>query len=134
MITPRITLFDERNQLNNLVGQKYVISHVVLTCKLIKLTAEDESEKLLLAAKKVRRATSTDFVISLVGDDFSRASSAYVGKLRQVLSDVVATYPFASLLLSYPLTFIDKFFTGLIFWVRSSPYMIANLHVKPPFN
>lgn len=134
MITPRITLFDERNQLNNLVGQKYIISYVVLTYELIKLTAEDESEKLLLAAKKIRRATSTDFVISLVGDDFSRASSAYVGKLRQVLSNAVTTYPFASLLYSYPLTFIDKFFTGLIFWVRSSPYMIANLHVKPPFN
>ncbi|XP_022764484.1 tubby-like F-box protein 5 [Durio zibethinus] len=38
--------------------------------------------KLLLAAKKVRRATSTDFVISLVGDDFSRSSNNYVGKLR----------------------------------------------------
>ncbi|XVF63831.1 hypothetical protein PTKIN_Ptkin09bG0118200 [Pterospermum kingtungense] len=38
--------------------------------------------KLLLAAKKVRRATSTDFVISLVGDDFSRSSNNYIGKLR----------------------------------------------------
>jgi len=44
--------------------------------------SEDESDKLLLAAKKIRRATSTDFVISLVADDFSRASSTYVGKLR----------------------------------------------------
>ncbi|GAB2279553.1 Tubby-like F-box protein 5 [Dionaea muscipula] len=44
--------------------------------------SEDENDKLLLAAKKIRRATSTDFVISLVADDFSRASSAYVGKLR----------------------------------------------------
>ncbi|KAK9270032.1 hypothetical protein L1049_025605 [Liquidambar formosana] len=38
--------------------------------------------KLLLAARKIRRATSTDFVISLVADDFSRASNTYVGKLR----------------------------------------------------
>ncbi|PHT36656.1 hypothetical protein CQW23_24356, partial [Capsicum baccatum] len=45
--------------------------------------SEDESDKLLLAAKRIRRATSTDFVISLVSDDFSRASSTYVGKLRQ---------------------------------------------------
>ncbi|WMV18121.1 hypothetical protein MTR67_011506 [Solanum verrucosum] len=37
--------------------------------------SEDESDKLLLAAKRIRRATSTDFVISLVSDDFSRASS-----------------------------------------------------------
>ncbi|CAH9146989.1 unnamed protein product [Cuscuta epithymum] len=42
----------------------------------------DDSDKLLLAAKKMRRAISTDFVISLVGDDFSRASNTYVGKLR----------------------------------------------------
>ncbi|PWA85488.1 F-box domain, cyclin-like protein [Artemisia annua] len=44
--------------------------------------SEDESDKLLLAAKKTRRATSTEFLISLVADDFSRASSTYVGKLR----------------------------------------------------
>jgi len=36
----------------------------------------------LLAARKIKRATSTDYVISLVSDDFSRASTAYVGKLR----------------------------------------------------
>lgn len=45
-------------------------------------SAEEESDKMLLAAKKVRRATSTEFVISLVADDFSRASTTYVGKLR----------------------------------------------------
>ncbi|KAL2457619.1 Tubby-like F-box protein 2 [Forsythia ovata] len=44
--------------------------------------SEDESDKLLLAAKKIRRATSTGFVISLVADDFSRASNTYVGRLR----------------------------------------------------
>ncbi|GAB4846831.1 Tubby-like F-box protein 5 [Ancistrocladus abbreviatus] len=44
--------------------------------------SEDEKDKLLLAARKIRRATGTDFVISLVADDFSRASNAYVGKLR----------------------------------------------------
>ncbi|KAI3903173.1 hypothetical protein MKW98_031827 [Papaver atlanticum] len=41
-----------------------------------------ENGKLLFAARKVRRATSTDFVISLVSDDFSRASNTYIGKLR----------------------------------------------------
>ncbi|XP_010523605.1 PREDICTED: tubby-like F-box protein 6 [Tarenaya hassleriana] len=41
-----------------------------------------DMSKLLLAAKKVRRATSTEFVISLSGNDFSRTSSNYVGKLR----------------------------------------------------
>ncbi|XP_024020612.1 tubby-like F-box protein 5 [Morus notabilis] len=44
--------------------------------------SEGQRDKLLLAAKKIRRATSTDFVISLVVDDFSRASNNYIGKLR----------------------------------------------------
>ncbi|KAI9201111.1 hypothetical protein LWI28_018188 [Acer negundo] len=41
-----------------------------------------DMSKLLLAARKVRKATSTDFLISLVGNDFSRTSNTYVGKLR----------------------------------------------------
>ncbi|BFG17785.1 hypothetical protein CerSpe_040590 [Prunus speciosa] len=41
-----------------------------------------DMSKLLLAARKSRRATSTGFVISLVADEFSRASNTYVGKLR----------------------------------------------------
>ncbi|KAA3479627.1 tubby-like F-box protein 2 [Gossypium australe] len=53
--------------------------------------AEGEGDKLLLAARKVRRATSTDFVISLAADDFARASYTYVGKLRQVLSNFLGT-------------------------------------------
>lgn len=57
---------------------------MVFTYNVIKLTAEGQRDKLLLAAKKIRRATSTDFVISLVVDDFSRASNNYIGKLRQV--------------------------------------------------
>ncbi|KAL5713425.1 Tubby-like F-box protein 5 [Ranunculus cassubicifolius] len=42
----------------------------------------EENGKLLLAARKVRKATSTEFVISLVADDFSRVSNTYIGKLR----------------------------------------------------
>ncbi|KAI6688835.1 hypothetical protein NL676_025663 [Syzygium grande] len=42
----------------------------------------EEESKLLLAARKIRRAMSTDFVISLVADDFSQAGTSYVGKLR----------------------------------------------------
>ncbi|XP_058092074.1 tubby-like F-box protein 5 [Magnolia sinica] len=41
-----------------------------------------ENGKLLFAARKFRRATSTEFVISLASDDFSRASNTYIGKLR----------------------------------------------------
>lgn len=56
-----------------------------LYCFDVNYAAENETDKLLLAAKKVRRATGTDFIISLVADDFSRSSNTYVGKLRQVL-------------------------------------------------
>ncbi|KAJ8772769.1 hypothetical protein K2173_027946 [Erythroxylum novogranatense] len=38
--------------------------------------------KLLLSAKKIRRATRTEFRISLVHGDFSRTSNTYVGSLR----------------------------------------------------
>ncbi|KAJ4826046.1 Tubby-like F-box protein 5 [Turnera subulata] len=41
-----------------------------------------DMSKLLLAAKKIRKATGTDFRISFVGTDFCQTSSAYVGKLR----------------------------------------------------
>ncbi|KAK4741437.1 hypothetical protein SAY87_025025 [Trapa incisa] len=44
--------------------------------------SEHERDKLLLAARKIRRATCTDFVISLVPYVFSRASNAYIGRLR----------------------------------------------------
>lgn len=41
-----------------------------------------ENGKFLFAAKKIRHATSTDYIISLSAEDFSRASNTYVGKLR----------------------------------------------------
>eukprot|EP00252_Welwitschia_mirabilis_P008635 TRINITY_DN2062_c0_g1_i1.p1 TRINITY_DN2062_c0_g1~~TRINITY_DN2062_c0_g1_i1.p1 ORF type:complete len:315 (+),score=46.46 TRINITY_DN2062_c0_g1_i1:98-1042(+) len=44
-------------------------------------TLADEG-KFLLAARKVRRATSTDYIISFDPDDFSRGSNKYIGKLR----------------------------------------------------
>ncbi|CAM8904105.1 unnamed protein product [Rhodiola kirilowii] len=44
--------------------------------------SEFQSDKLLLVARKIRRATCTDFVISLASDNFSRRSNTYVGKLR----------------------------------------------------
>ncbi|KAI3673188.1 hypothetical protein L6452_39304 [Arctium lappa] len=40
-----------------------------------------DASKLLLAAKKVRKAMRTEFLISLTVDGFSRASNTYVGKL-----------------------------------------------------
>ncbi|XVE94689.1 hypothetical protein REPUB_Repub02eG0030700 [Reevesia pubescens] len=56
----------------------------------------DDLSKLLLVAKKVRRTTSTDFVISLVGDDFSRSSNNYVGRLSQPTDDSTVQSRFQS--------------------------------------
>eukprot|EP00249_Psilotum_nudum_P017415 c26311_g1_i1 orf=866-2104(+) len=41
-----------------------------------------ENGKSLLAARKVRRATGADYIISLDADDMSRGSNTYIGKLR----------------------------------------------------
>ncbi|XP_024383240.1 tubby-like F-box protein 6 isoform X1 [Physcomitrium patens] len=46
------------------------------------LPPSQENGKFLLAAQKFRRATSTDYIISLNQEDMSRGSSTYVGKLR----------------------------------------------------
>ncbi|KAF3654023.1 Tubby-like F-box protein 2 [Capsicum annuum] len=43
------------------------------------IPSEDPRDKLLLAAKRIRRVTGTDFVISLVADDFSEASLNFLG-------------------------------------------------------
>lgn len=45
-----------------------------------------DSGKFLLAAQKFRRATVTDYIISLHGDEMSKGSSKYIGKLRCVLT------------------------------------------------
>lgn len=58
---------------------------MLVTILLMIAALHGQNDKLLLAARKIRRATSTDFVISLTTDDFSRASSSYVGKVRQVM-------------------------------------------------
>ncbi|URE30907.1 tubby-like F-box protein [Musa troglodytarum] len=52
---------------------------------------QGQSDKLLLAAHKIRRATSANFVISLNPDDFSRASSTYIGKARQPPHDAAVS-------------------------------------------
>uniref|UniRef100_A0A0C9QSS2 Tubby-like F-box protein n=1 Tax=Wollemia nobilis TaxID=56998 RepID=A0A0C9QSS2_9CONI len=41
-----------------------------------------ENAKFLLAARKFRRATSTDYIISFDAEDMSRGSNTYIGKLR----------------------------------------------------
>ncbi|OIW12706.1 hypothetical protein TanjilG_24639 [Lupinus angustifolius] len=44
--------------------------------------ASTDDGKFLLAARKCRRATHTDYIISLNYDDVSRGSNTYIGKLR----------------------------------------------------
>lgn len=44
--------------------------------------ASNEDGKFLLAAKRCRRATCTDYIISLNAEDVSKGSSIYIGKLR----------------------------------------------------
>ncbi|CAG7908743.1 unnamed protein product [Brassica rapa] len=44
--------------------------------------ASNDDGKFLLAAKRFRRPTCTDYIISLNSDDVSRGSSSYIGKLR----------------------------------------------------
>lgn len=96
--------------------------NVVFT-NIIKLTAEGEKDKLLLAAKRIRRATSTEFIISLVADDFSRASSTYVGKLRQVCA-VTLTNIFVKLFISYVL---DNLFKKQFFQVQLFGYQVHRI-------
>ncbi|TYI13841.1 hypothetical protein ES332_A08G086200v1 [Gossypium tomentosum] len=44
--------------------------------------SSNEDGKFLLAARKCRRPTCTDYIISLTVDDVSKGSNTYIGKLR----------------------------------------------------
>lgn len=57
----------------------YKVAHV---WPLVLATALADDGKFLLAARKCRRATCTDYIISLHADDMSKASGTFVGKLR----------------------------------------------------
>ena len=41
-----------------------------------------ENGKFLLSAKRTRRTTCTEYIISMDADNISRSSSTYIGKLR----------------------------------------------------
>ncbi|KAJ6837525.1 tubby-like F-box protein 5 [Iris pallida] len=60
---------------------------------------QGENGKLLLAACKIRRATNTDYMISLVPNDFSRASSTYEFHADQISLGPSSLYMTTSLLL-----------------------------------
>lgn len=97
------------------------------------MTAEDGNDKLLLAAKKIRRATCTEFVISLVADNFSRSSSTYIGKLRQVVSYNKKVFELCNILLYFNRLFW-LLISGQILWAQSLRYMTTNLQMMQPLN
>ncbi|KAE8694022.1 Tubby-like F-box protein 2 [Hibiscus syriacus] len=50
------------------------------------MPSEGKNDKFLLAARKVRRATCTDFIISMAADEFSKANYTYVGTVTYELN------------------------------------------------
>ena len=53
---------------------------------LVFLAALADDGKFLLAARRCRRPTCTDYIVSLNTDDMSKGSKTYIGKLRCVQS------------------------------------------------
>lgn len=53
------------------------------------MAALTDEGKFLLAARKYKRPTCTDYIISLNGDDMSKGSSNYIGKLRYIIQYTV---------------------------------------------
>lgn len=53
------------------------------------LIALTDNGKFLLAARKCRRTTCTDYVISLDGEEMSKGSNTYIGKLRWGLGKLI---------------------------------------------
>ena len=82
--------------------------------------------KFLLAARKFRRPTCIDYIISLDADDMSRESNAYVGKLRSTLNQILLLAILLFLFLSAktnPLSshFIRSNFLGTKFTIYDIP-------------
>ncbi|XP_018484455.1 tubby-like F-box protein 3 isoform X2 [Raphanus sativus] len=65
--------------IRNRTNQTY---HLYLGLNQAAAAASNDDGKFLLAAKRFRRPTCTDYIISLNSDDVSRGSTSYIGKLR----------------------------------------------------
>ncbi|KAK1427303.1 hypothetical protein QVD17_15986 [Tagetes erecta] len=100
-----------------------------------------DASKLLLAARKVRKATGTDFLISLAANEFSRSSNAYIGRLSSnflgtkfVIYDDPA--PYDPLIQSNPKFGIKKVSCGVLPLVNSKvvniTYELNFLRTKGP--
>lgn len=65
--------------------KSFLLYSSLLTPFVVIVAALADDGKFLLAARKCRRPTCTDYMISLHADDTSKGSETYVGKLRWVL-------------------------------------------------
>lgn len=52
-------------------------------------TAINDEGKFLLAARRCRHATCTDYIVSLNAEDVSKGSSTYIGKLRLAMLSIL---------------------------------------------
>lgn len=87
------------------------------------LTVSNVDGKFLLAARKFRRPTCTEFIITLNSVDIAKEGSAYVGKLRyfiQSMFTVLLSHSSYVLTHSFPMT-------GQTFSAQSSQSMMHNL-------
>lgn len=66
----------------DLVVQDDAMKHVCLFCYPALAALLVENGKFLLSAKRTRRTTYTEYVISMDADNVSRSSITYIGKLR----------------------------------------------------
>jgi len=65
----------------NMYKYTYVVTDMFLNNDTLAALLVDNG-KFLLSAKRTRRATCTEYVISMDADNISRSSNTYIGKLR----------------------------------------------------
>lgn len=88
-------------------------------------TAINDEGKFLLAARRCRHATCTDYIVSLNAEDVSKGSSTYIGKLRLAMLSIFA---FSRLFCTEVLTY-SIFIADLTFWELNSQSMMHSLQV-----
>ena len=86
------------------------------------MAALTDEGKFLLAARKYKRPTCTDYIISLNGDDMSKGSSNYVGKLRYIIQ-YAWFFPLRAHVLTHFPIFLSE---GQTFWEQSSPSLMGS--------
>lgn len=97
------------------------------------MAASNDDGKFLLAARRCRRATCTDYIMSLNCDNLSKGSSTYIGKLRycQLLDDVTDLFSpcFVSLILWFHFRYNRSNFLGTKFTIYDAQPPISGAKV-----